>query len=269
MPFFNRSSASLHYDLTGNGRQLLILSHELGGSLDSWDGVVAALKDSFLILRWDQRGAGLSEKVVENCPMETHADDLENLIEHLGLAPPFCIAGVAAGCAPAMVFAQMHSKAIKAAVFCSPALGVDPDRREYLRARSERAAIFGMRAIVDATLERSYPPESIADRTIFEDYRSRFLGNDPRSYAIANSALADFHLGTLLSDISYPVAFLAGRYDRLRPPAYVENLAGQVEGASYEVIDSGHIMPVQAADQVADAILKHCSLQREARWRLK
>ena len=48
---------SIHYELAGNGPSVVLL-HEMGGTLDSWDGIAPALSESFRMLRYDQRGAG-------------------------------------------------------------------------------------------------------------------------------------------------------------------------------------------------------------------
>ena len=45
--------------------QTLVLFHELGGSLDSWNGLVP-LPENLKVLRADMRGAGMSEKSVRH-----------------------------------------------------------------------------------------------------------------------------------------------------------------------------------------------------------
>ncbi|HYP11823.1 MAG TPA: alpha/beta fold hydrolase [Xanthobacteraceae bacterium] len=65
--FVDANGVSLHYALAGAGRSVVLL-HELGGTLNSWDGVVPRLAEHFRVLRYDQRGAGLSEKCDTNSP---------------------------------------------------------------------------------------------------------------------------------------------------------------------------------------------------------
>lgn len=254
MAWFERDDISLSYELGGRGGRTLVLCHELGGSLDSWAEVVRLLEGEFRILRWDQRGAGRSEKPVQPYPIARHAEDLSALVDQLGLAPPYTMVGAAAGAAVALLFAQARPESVAAAVLCAPSLGVDPTRRGYLLDRSAKAARLGMRGIVDVSLGQSYPPEAITAEATYRDYRARFLGNDPVSYGLANAALADFEAGDLLSRIGFPVVLLAGVHDRLRPPAYVEGLARQIRGATVTRVESGHLMPVQAPEVVAKAI---------------
>src|SRR5438045_9504372 len=52
---------SIHFELAGEGPSVVLL-HEMGGTLASWDGIFPALSAQFRTLRYDQRGSGLSEK---------------------------------------------------------------------------------------------------------------------------------------------------------------------------------------------------------------
>ena len=63
-----------------------MLLHELGGTLDSWDAVAPGLSENFRVLRYDQRGAGLSEKVREQYTNDTLVDDLEGVLKELQAA---------------------------------------------------------------------------------------------------------------------------------------------------------------------------------------
>src|SRR5690606_29404053 len=56
------NGVSLRYDVRGEGPSLVLI-HEMGGTLESWDGVIDQLAAHFRVLRFDQRSAGWSEKV--------------------------------------------------------------------------------------------------------------------------------------------------------------------------------------------------------------
>ena len=61
MQWIEVNGASLRYELSGGGAQTLVLVHELGGMLESWDAVLPALRQKYGVLRYDQGGFGLSE----------------------------------------------------------------------------------------------------------------------------------------------------------------------------------------------------------------
>jgi len=82
VPWIDANGVSIHYDLAGAGPPVVLL-HEMGGTLDSWDGVAPELSRRYRTLRYDQRGAGLSEKVRRPYTNETLVDDLEAVLEVL------------------------------------------------------------------------------------------------------------------------------------------------------------------------------------------
>jgi 3-oxoadipate enol-lactonase len=256
VPFSSAMGLRLHYEPSGGGSTSLILIHELGGSLRSWSEVVTTLDDGFRVLRYDLRGAGESEPAREPFTMEDQANDLESLIAESHLASPFLIVGAAAGSAVAVIYAARHQAEVSGLILCPPALSVTPARRRYLNERSAMAARAGMQAIVDQTLEKSFPPSVIRDRDRYQAYRARFLENDPVSYALANHALAESAADTLASAVRCPSLLLAGKHDSLRPPDHVREVAAGFPNASVEELDSAHIMSQQAPVELARRIIR-------------
>ena len=63
MNFIEVNGTALRYELSGNGGSTLVLIHEMGGTLESWDLVRFRLAGKRRVLRYDTRGAGLSQKV--------------------------------------------------------------------------------------------------------------------------------------------------------------------------------------------------------------
>ena len=46
---------SIHYEIAGEGPSVVLL-HEMGGTLDSWDEIAPVLRRQYSVLRYDQRG---------------------------------------------------------------------------------------------------------------------------------------------------------------------------------------------------------------------
>ncbi|WP_233832772.1 alpha/beta fold hydrolase [Paraburkholderia sp. ZP32-5] len=266
----HHASISLRYAIDGHGPRSMILLHELGGSLASWDAVIDPLASDFTLLRFDQRGHGASEKVRDAVSVEQLADDLETVIDAAALPGPYWLVSTAAGAVISLVYAARHPQRVAGLVMCAPALGADAERRRYLEQRSELAAAHGMRAIVDATLERSYPPviRRREDPAIFAAYRSRFLANDPVSYGLANRALGDAQLLDTLAGCSAPCLMLAGTHDPLRPPAHVAEFAarwGSRAAIEFAELDCAHLASVQAPLPLASGIadfVRRCEAKR-------
>jgi hypothetical protein len=87
MQWIETNGVVLRYELSGDGQTPLLLIHELGGSLEFWDPVLAAFQTDFQVLRFDLRGFGMSEKV-KVLRLDDLLDDIAGLLEALAITDP-------------------------------------------------------------------------------------------------------------------------------------------------------------------------------------
>lgn len=244
----------VHARVMGAGRPLVLI-HELGGSIESFELLMPHLTGAYRVLAYDQSGCGATAPAQEPITLAGEANLLLDLIASAFGSEPCRLVGVAAGAAIAVTAALQRPEAVAALALCAPALAVSAERRAYLEERATRARAEGMAAIAKASLLRSYPPALRRDEAAFARYRTRFLASDPVSYAAANLALADADIVERLPEITQPCLFLAGLHDQLRLPAEIERLSRGVAGAEFALIESGHIMPMQAPTEMAGQLL--------------
>ena len=254
MQWIEVNGASLRYDLAGEARSLLVLVHEMGGTLESWDLVLPMLAPGRRVLRYDMRGHGASSKTRGAADLTVMADDLAALLDAVGIREPVAVCGCAVGGAVALRFAARHTDRTRTLIAMGPATGVAPDRRSATLERARLAEEQGMGPGTDALLDAAWPPVLRGDAARFASYRAKWLANDPFSFAATNRMLADLDMTADLAAIASPTLVLAGRYDGLRPPAMIEPIAARITGARFEAIDSGHFMAVQTPDLVAGKI---------------
>jgi 3-oxoadipate enol-lactonase len=241
LPFAEANGTTFHYRLEGEGETVVLL-HEIGGSLDSWDGVVPGLANRFRVFRYDQRGFGLSEKVRAPYSLDGLVDDFEALVAALSLPPPYNIVSLAASSMQALRFWERRKKDVASFVFCNPAPGVDPSRADALNSVAAKAEAEGIRGIIPAMLDKSYPP-TLSDRATYEDYRGRYMANDPVGFAHAFRMMAKNNLLSVLPTVTCPSLVIAGRQDFIRAVSVTEGIAKQIPGSRFETIDAGHFMP--------------------------
>ena len=254
MAWSTSSGISLRYECRGQGANLILI-HEMGGSLHSWDAIVDLLAPSFRVLSYDQRGAGTSEKVRQPFSMADHVNDLEAAIAAAALDGPYFIVGCAAGAAAALRMAEKHPEQVLGLVLCCPAISVSEARQKYIADRAELCARDGMRAVVTDTLSRSYPDVVVKDRAAYENYRGHFLANDPVSYGLINRAFAESNSETLGGEVQCPCLVLAGMHDLLRPEAEVRGVAERLSHAEFALIEAAHLPHVQAPERLAAFIV--------------
>jgi 3-oxoadipate enol-lactonase len=239
------NGVSLRYALDGGGgAAVLVLIHEMGGSLDSWDKVIAAIPPGWTILRYDMRGAGLSEKMRGSIAMADMVEDLRQLLDALGFAAPVALAGCAVGAAVALAFAARHPERAARVMAMAPATSLAPDRRDHALRYIERLAGGELRALVEDGIDRTFPAQFRDDPAHFRAWRGRLLANDADSYAAIYRMVLDLRLEDELAAITCPVALVAGTLDRGRPPELVGALAAKIAGATFAVLETGHVMAV-------------------------
>jgi len=254
MEFIELNGVALRYELSGKGDRTLVLVHEMGGSLESWDDVVPRFADSRRVLRYDTRGAGLSQKARGELGLDTMADDIAALLDSNGIAGKVALAGIAVGGAIALHFAARYPERTSAVAVGSPATGIAPDRRAAALQRLAKIETIGMAFAVEDSMNNGYAPELRDDTGRFERFRARWLGNDPASYATVWRMLAGADMQRELSLLSCPVLVIGGSLDRVRPPAFAKVVANLIPGARYIEVPTGHYMAVQTPDLISDCI---------------
>jgi 3-oxoadipate enol-lactonase len=254
MDFIELNGAGLRYELSGKGDRTLVLVHEMGGSLESWDEVAPRFAESRRVLRYDTRGAGLSQKVRGQLGIDTMADDIAALLDALGIAGKVALAAVALGGAIALHFAARYPERTGAVAVGSPATGVAPERRAAALERVAKIEAAGMAFVVTDSMQNGYVAELRGDLARFERYRARWLGNDPASYATIWRMLASLDMQDELTRLRCPVLVIGGSLDRVRPAALAKTVADAIPGARYIEIPTGHYMSVQTPDLLSDCV---------------
>jgi 3-oxoadipate enol-lactonase len=253
MEFAEINGAGLRYELDGKGERTLVLVHEMGGSLESWQDAARQFSKSRRVLRYDCRGAGLSQKVRDSLSIDTMADDIAALLDHTGITGRVALAGVAVGGAIALHFAARHGARASAVAVGSPATGIAADRRALLE-RVARLEAAGMAFAVEESMRNGYPEELRGDTRRFEQFRARWLGNDPSSYATVYRMLASTEMQDELTKLHCPVLVIGGSFDRVRPPHLAKAVAEAIPNAIFGELRTGHYMSVQTPDLLFDRI---------------
>jgi pimeloyl-ACP methyl ester carboxylesterase len=254
MDWIEVNGAALRYELSGGAGPTLVLVHEMGGTLDSWDQVLPALLPGRTILRYDTRGAGQSEKVRGTLTFDLMADDIAALLDALAIGDKVALAGCAVGAGIALRFAARYPELVGCLVAMAPATSIPAERRDAMLAQIAENERLGPRGVVEQSFASSYPPEVRHDAEAYRRFRARWLANDPQSQAEIYRMLVNGTVTDDLPGIACPTLMIAGTHDRLRPPAIVEPMAARMPNAQFRALETGHFMAVQTPALVAEAI---------------
>src|SRR5690625_3789326 len=198
------NGVALRYDFRPGSGRVYVLLHEMGGTVESWDPVMPQLPQDAAVLRYDQRGFGLSEKPVGRMSIEQHVEDLRALLDVLTISQPVVLCGVAVGAGIGMMFSVTHPDRVSHLLALAPACGVAPERRENAKAMAQSIIDNGMRAEASGLFDMAYPEVLRTDPDRYTQYRSAWLSTDARALGQIYHMLAtqdlDGHLASLPSD---------------------------------------------------------------------
>lgn len=245
----------LRYDLSGQDHKTatpIVLVHEMGGTLETWDGVAPALAKDRTVLRFDVRGNGFSEKIRGTLDIDECADDIAALLDRLDMKQKVAIAGDAVGAAISIHFAARYPERVAALVAMAPATFLPEDRKARARANADKLDKEGARAMYD-------PAQHPSGKGPVDDYTEvllcRRLANDPHGVAGMWRMLAALSMDDDFAKIACPTLILAGTLDKARPPALVEeSVAKKMPGARFRILETGHVMPVETPALIVDTL---------------
>ena len=254
MPWIEANGASLRYESSGPRGPTLVLMHEAGGCIESFEEALPGLAKDFGVLRYDQRGYGFSEKVRE-LAFETVMADLAGLLDALKITQPVHLAGCAMGGDFAAGFAARHPRRVAKLVLASPTIGHNATRSAPGLKRAALVEREGMRAAMASSHDRSYPEALRAlDRERFRRYQLRWACNTPASFAATARMMSDADLTQDYAKIEAPTLVIGAKHDTLRPPEKAEQVAKAIRGARYVLADTGHFMNLQTPEVFAETL---------------
>jgi 3-oxoadipate enol-lactonase len=253
MNWLEVNHTTLRYEWRPGAGPVLVLIHEMGGSLENWETVCQALPD-FQILRYDTRCAGLSEKPVGELNIDEHLADLAALLDALDIQGPLAVAGIAVGAAIAIRFAARYPQRVSHLVAMAPACGVAEQARAGTLQMAQRIREEGLRDSVELLLEKTWPASLRNHPEVFEQFRLRWRSADPQSFAATLTMLVGLDLEADLARLPARTLFVAGRHDALRPPAEIDRLASFSPRIEALHVESGHFMSLQTPELVVELL---------------
>ncbi len=232
---------NINYQIDGpDGAPWLMFSNSLATSMAMWDEQAAALKNSFRVLRYDQRGHGGTDAPAGRYAFDTLLADVVGLLDALGIAKVH-FAGLSMGGATALGFAERHGERIERVIVCDSPCRSTPQASQQWEERIVVAQNEGIDVLVEPTIARWFPPETVARNPPYLDkIRTMFRATPVNGFIGCAAALADHDYATAVGSITHPALFLVGEKDA--PAPAMRKLHEKLNGSRYvEVPGAGHI----------------------------
>jgi 3-oxoadipate enol-lactonase len=247
-----RDGTRLVYDIHGrdDGRPRLVLIHSLGMDRSFWDPVTALLATSATILTYDCRGHGAADKPKGPYRIEQFADDLAELMDHVGWSSAV-VAGASMGGCTTLTFAQRHAaRAVALGLIDTTAWYNAADKWEE---RAVKATDAGLASMIDFQVTRWFSDGfRAAHPDVVKENVDRFLANEPAAFAATCRMLGACNIEAALPQMTMPAAIMVGDEDYATPVAMAETLHRGIKGSTLTVLKGArHLTPLEVPERVA------------------
>ena len=247
----------LYWISEGQG-PVVVLSHALGCDLTMWDGVTAALKNRYTVLRHDHRGHGQSEAAAGPYTLDLLADDVAGLIKEQGGGPVHFV-GLSMGGMTAQALAARHPQLLKSIVVANAAMFYDDAARAMWQARVHTVQAQGVTAISDGAMQRWFTPEFRADEAgggarKVAALRRVLETTDAAAYAASCEAVSRIDFRASNGAIQCPTLVIAGTRDEATPVAMSEAICASIKGAQLRTLPAAHLSAVEQPEAFADLL---------------
>jgi len=224
-----------------DGAPWLVLSNSLACNLSMWDPQAAEFKSSLRILRYDQRGHGQTEAPAGRYTFELLMADVIGLLNALSI-PRAHFAGLSMGGATALGLALRHPDRFDRIIICDSPCASTPATAQQWEERIKVAQEKGMEALVEPTVTRWFPPETVATNPPHLDRVRQMIRTTPvNGFIGCAAALANHDFRSQVAQATRPILFVVGEKDGTTPAA-MRQMHETLKGSKFvELPGAGHI----------------------------
>ncbi len=240
------------------GGPAVVLLHALGTNLTIWDEVVRLLPTGCRVLRFDQRGHGLSDVPEPPYTMGALIRDAERMLAHFGMRDAVVV-GLSLGGLVAQGLAVKRLDLVRGMVLSNTAAKIGS--AEMWRARVAEVQAEGLASYAPGAMERMFG-RRWQDVAGMPRVRAMLEATDARGWVGCASAIAGTDFYTQAAGLTLPTLAIAGALDGTTPPDLVRETADLILGSRFHLMrGAGHVpmveKPVEYAKLVSEFL---CSI---------
>jgi 3-oxoadipate enol-lactonase len=236
----------------------IVFLNGLAQATPSWQPFVKALDNEHNILAVDLVFQGQSDKEGESRSLEQHADDVNNLLESLGLYQVIPI-GISYGSAVAQRLAVRHSERIKKMVLMSTFARKTVMFEQISYSWEQALKTGGFPLLLDvmmpAVLGRFYMENPETPLDTWKESRNKLVDNQAAMLKLmqATKAAADYR--EELKKLRMPVLIIQGESDILTTPAMAREVAQSIPNSELVILkQKGHTLNAEAINECIELI---------------
>jgi pimeloyl-ACP methyl ester carboxylesterase len=259
MPHALLHGHDIYYEESGNLTPVIML-HGFPLSSEIWAPIREPLAETCRIVTPDLRGHGFSAKPAGNYSMDTLAEDVGALADHLGFER-FILGGHSMGGYIALRFAAGNRDRLSGIILVDTRAAPDTDEGKAKRLSAiEKIRHEGPGAFLDGFVPSLLGETTRADNPALID-RVRQIASRVPDHVLAaclKGMMDRPDSRELLPNLGVPALVVVGEEDTLTPPDSAREMARLLPDAELVVIPSaGHTPSLEAPDATAKAIAEY------------
>ena len=216
----------------------VVLIHGLGLTKSTWDDHVPLLAETMQVVTYDLYGHGESDPPPTTPSLSMFADQLISLADHLHIDRMHLVGFSLGGMINRRVAMDHPDRVASLAILNSPhERGAEAQR--LVEQRAIDSAAGGPGATIDATLERWFTADAIANKTdLVGQVRETVLANDHDAYAACRYVLANGVVELIDPEppIRHPTLVMTCENDTGSTPAMSEAIASEIERSTCVIV---------------------------------
>lgn len=232
----------LHYELSGKGKENLVLLHGFMENSDIWKFLEPHLSTKFKIIKIDLPGHGKSDNYSEIHSMEMMAIEVEKVISELNLEKIHLL-GHSMGGYVSLAFAELFPEKLKSlTLFFSTFLADDEEKKDQ-RSKSLRIIKDAFKHYVNAGIPNLFNPneKDILEGKINFAKETALSTDNSGVLAAVKGMIARTDKLEVLKNLDGKILVLTGKHDSaVNTEKTLKNIPEKTNIKSY-VLDCGHM----------------------------
>ena len=246
------------YRRVGHG-PLLVLVHGAAEDGRVWQPQLAALRDEFTVVAWDEPGAGRSSDVPAGFGLADYANGLAALIEALALGPAH-LAGLSWGGTVVLELYRHHPGHVATLILADTYAGWKgslPQAEVRARVAGARDMLAAPAEELDPTLPGLFAGEPPAEFVPLLEAMAADVRRESLRTQLLVMAEADQR--DLLPHIAVPTLLIWGELDVRSPLSVARQFEEAISGTKLVVIPgAGHVSNLEQPELFAEAVREFC-----------
>ena len=265
LPFIQLNNNVVHFcSVEGvEDAPALVFANSLGSDHRIWDPILPYLKNKFRIIRYDQRGHGLSDATPSPYLIDDLVNDLGGLLAALKIDNAV-VCGLSVGGMIALGLASAYPGRVRALVLCDTAMQIGPASMWEERIAAIQNDGIGVltKPIMERWFTRAFRENQIEE---FSGYVNMLERTPVEGYIGTCCAIRDADLREAAASIDRPTLVLCGDQDLATPPELASKLADAIPDADFSLIeDAAHISCVEQPERFSSLLLNFLERIRSA-----